>query len=230
MILDSPPVVIAILVPAFVLALTIHEFCHALTAYLLGDDTAEKAGRLSMNPLVHLDLFGTLLLFLVGFGYAKPVPVNIKKFKHPRRDEALVAAAGPGSNFLMALAIGLSLRFAAPGVVNAYQSSGQGDFVVLALMAAGILAVHVNLLLAILNILPIYPLDGAHVLENTLPIEKAMRFRESARFSMIFFLAIFFIPQLRNFIFGPIFPILHGIVGDILGPLQYILAQERFFG
>ena len=92
-----------ILAPVILFSLTIHEYAHALVAYRLGDDTAKNQGRLSLNPLVHLDLLGTLLLFIVHFGWAKPVPVNPRNFKNPKKDMLLVALAGPVSNILTAI-------------------------------------------------------------------------------------------------------------------------------
>ena len=93
-----------ILVPVILFSLTIHEYAHALVAYRLGDDTAKRQGRLSLNPLVHLDLLGTLLLFIVHFGWAKPVPVDPRNFRNPKKDMLLVALAGPVSNILTAIA------------------------------------------------------------------------------------------------------------------------------
>jgi len=101
---------IILLAPPILLALTFHEFSHGWMAYKLGDPTAKLAGRLTMNPLVHLDPFGTLMIFLVRFGWAKPVPVNPRYFKEPKRDMLLVSVAGPGANMLLAFASGMLLR------------------------------------------------------------------------------------------------------------------------
>src|SRR5512138_263114 len=93
---------LAILLPVFLLALTIHEFAHGWVAHRLGDPTARLEGRLTLNPLAHLDPIGTLAILLIGFGWARPVPVDPRRFRQPRRDAVLVAAAGPASNLLLA--------------------------------------------------------------------------------------------------------------------------------
>ena len=99
-----------ILVPVILFSLTIHEYAHALVAYRLGDDTAKRQGRLSLNPLVHLDVLGTLLLFIVHFGWAKPVPVDPRNFRNPKKDMLMVALAGPVSNILTAIAAAVILK------------------------------------------------------------------------------------------------------------------------
>ena len=101
------PIIALSFIIALLIGLTIHEASHAISANKLGDDTAKLMGRASFNPLVHLDLFGTLFLFIVGFGWGKPVPVNPNKFKNPVRDEIIVSLTGPFSNILIALIFGL---------------------------------------------------------------------------------------------------------------------------
>jgi Zn-dependent protease len=161
---------IASLVPAFaivLLSLTVHEWAHAWTADRLGDPTARMLGRVSFNPIVHIDLLGTVILPLLavfsGFpilGWAKPVPVNISRLRHPKRDFMIVAAAGPASNLVMAAiaAAAFHAMTSSPGEV------GQGVLPRLLLAA-----VSINVLLAVFNMLPIPPLDGGNVLAGLLP-------------------------------------------------------------
>ena len=103
------------LIPGFILGLTLHEFSHALVADRLGDSTARRMGRLTLNPLAHLDLFGSLMLIFAGFGWAKPVPVNYHSLRSPRRDMALIAVAGPVSNVVLGGGAGVGVRAADAG-------------------------------------------------------------------------------------------------------------------
>ena len=158
-----------------IVALTIHEAAHAWTAERLGDPTARMLGRVSLNPLVHIDPIGTILLPLIavmtGFpilGWAKPVPVNVSRLRHHRRDFMIVAAAGPISNFLQALVIALVFRALYP--------TSASDL----LPAILKLGVTINLSLTFFNLIPIPPLDGGNVLAGLVP-ERAARFLDQLR-------------------------------------------------
>jgi Zn-dependent protease len=155
-----------LLAPPILIALTFHEYAHAYAAYRRGDDTARQLGRLSLNPLRHLDPFGTLMIFLVHFGWAKPVPVNPSRLKNPRKDMLWIAAAGPLSNMVLALVSGLLLRmiFSIEGMpdVQTGRPIGPVSFMVM-------MSLQINLALAIFNILPIAPLDGSKILSGILP-------------------------------------------------------------
>lgn len=205
------PEAIVMIVPVLLFSLTVHEFAHAFAAFRLGDDTAQRAGRLTLNPLAHLDPIGTLMLFLVGFGYAKPVPINIRNLKRPRRDDSIIAAAGPASNLLVAIVVGLALRLSFPTLMESLRTHPENATLIQAVVSMATMAMFINLVLCVFNILPIYPLDGSHVMENSLPVAKAMKFRESARYSLIFFLIIFFVPPVREIIFAPV-----GIIANLI--------------
>ena len=165
---------ISIMVLPLIFAVTLHEAAHAWVADKLGDDTARRMGRVSFNPLRHIDPFGTVILpalFIASgapfmFGYAKPVPVNFSRLRHPKRDMALVAAAGPAMNFLIAIACSLlwHLHSVLPEALAAFW---------LEMITKGIVF---NVMLGVFNLLPLPPLDGGRVLTGLLPKPLAMRF------------------------------------------------------
>jgi len=164
-----------LIAPPILLALTFHEFAHAYVANRLGDDTAKQSGRLSLNPLRHLDPLGTIMIFLVHFGWAKPVPVNPYHLKNPKKDMLWISAAGPCANMILALASGILLRLlvATAGAPDRYSFMGLLTYVVF-------MSLQINLALAIFNILPIAPLDGSKILSGLLPagFEKMLYFME----------------------------------------------------
>ncbi len=147
--------------PAILFSLTVHEYFHAWTAHKFGDDTAKDMGRLTLNPMAHLDLLGTISLFISGFrfGWAKPVPVNPFNLRNPRVADTWIAAAGPISNLGLALIFGIIFRALMEMQVNVPEA------IVLFLY----LSVTINVSLAFFNLVPLYPLDGSHVLRNMLP-------------------------------------------------------------
>ena len=168
-------------IPGILFGFTIHEFAHAWTAWKLGDDTAERQGRLTLNPLAHLDPLGTLLILFAGFGWARPVPVNPARFKHPRRDDVLVTLAGPASNLLTA---GL--------MAVAYQlvPSGGGDSLTGTFSELLYRGIYFNLLLCFFNLIPIFPLDGARILRGLLPLNQAYTFSKLETAGPLILLAI----------------------------------------
>ena len=153
-----------LIAPPILLALTFHEYAHAYVANRLGDDTAKQSGRLTLNPLRHLDPLGTIMIFLVHFGWAKPVPVNPYRLKNPKKDMLWISAAGPLSNMVLALASGILLRI----LKAAGETPAQTSFLGL-LMDVVFMSLQINLALAIFNILPIAPLDGSKILSGLLP-------------------------------------------------------------
>jgi Zn-dependent protease len=159
--LFSEPVLALAWVVAVLTAVTVHEFSHGLAAYLRGDKTAEAAGRLTLNPLSHIDIFGFLSFLLIGYGWAKPVPYNPYKLKNPRWDGILVAMAGPGSNLLLAFMASLFIRLFIGTEI--FDSTNL-------LLVFLFLMIHLNLALLFFNLIPLPPLDGSkiwHAIFNT---------------------------------------------------------------
>ncbi|HKY74419.1 MAG TPA: site-2 protease family protein, partial [Patescibacteria group bacterium] len=152
--LFSNPILFLLNIGALLVALTIHEFSHAVVADKLGDPTPRLKGRITLNPIKHLDPFGTLLLLFAGFGWGKPVEYDPYNLRHPRKDSALIALAGPASNILMAVALSFLLRlFPLPDILTAFAT----------------FTIHISLVLAVFNFIPIHPLDGGRVLIGFLP-------------------------------------------------------------
>lgn len=179
-------------------AIILHEVMHGVTARMLGDDTAQRAGRLTLNPLAHVDLFGTIILpaMLIFFsapvfGYAKPVPVDFGKLRNPRTGMMMVAAAGPVTNLLLASISILLMLIIAP-----YENSGVAPSLFRPLWMMLQASLGVNVALAIFNLIPILPLDGGRVLVGVLPFRLA---RALARFEFAGLLIIFVLLYSRTF-------------------------------
>jgi Zn-dependent protease len=166
--LFSEPLLFVALILAIIVALTFHEFSHAAVANALGDKTAERMGRMSLNPLVHLDPVGFLMLLMAGFGYARPVPYNPSNLRNRRRDPVLIGMAGPASNVLMAVIFAYALKFFAP-------SLGPSNLLIQFLFFAA----FININLAVFNMLPVPPLDGSKVLLALLQGHKWTRLRHT---------------------------------------------------
>jgi Zn-dependent protease len=164
-----------LIAPPILLALTFHECAHAYAAYRYGDDTAKQSGRLTLNPLRHLDPLGTIMIFLVHFGWAKPVPVNPSRLGNPKKDMLWISAAGPLANMVLALASGLLIRvlLIMGNIPDRHTAIGLLFFML-------IMSLQINLALAIFNILPVAPLDGSKILSALLPArhEKLITFLE----------------------------------------------------
>ena len=150
-----------LIIPSILLALTVHEYSHAWMAYKFGDPTSKMLGRLSLNPFIHLDPIGTVMLFLVGFGWAKPVPVDLRYFANPKRMMLWVALAGPLSNIFLAFIFGLLIVFFSTSNLMYNQNTAFiGNILVYSL--------QINLALAFFNMFPIPPLDGSKILRGIL--------------------------------------------------------------
>ena len=190
----SLPQIIAIL-----LALSVHEWAHGFVAYQLGDPTAKHAGRLTLNPIAHLDFLGTLLFLTVGFGWGKPVPVNPRYFRSYRRDTALVSLAGPASNLTLAFIALLLLRFIAPGsaetLANVSPFSASGGNLLSAVLVS---SVAINLGLMAFNLLPIAPLDGSKIAGAFVPLRYEDRFDELMRYGPYILLGLLLLERALN--------------------------------
>lgn len=196
---------LALSVLVLLFSLTVHEAAHAWAADRLGDATARRLGRLSLNPFVHLDLVGTVLVPAVAIatgapliGWAKPVPVHPARLGRPRRDLMAVAAAGPASNLLLALAAALTIRLAPPWPAAAGQIAIAEP---LAALAAATL--QVNLLLAVFNLLPLPPLDGSAVVGGLLPVPLAARYERIRPYGILILYALVFTGALERLIAPP---------------------------
>ncbi|MBW2016148.1 MAG: site-2 protease family protein [Deltaproteobacteria bacterium] len=191
-------------IPVLLFAITIHEYSHGKAALSLGDPTAQRAGRLTMNPLSHIDPIGAICLFLFNFGWAKPVPVNIRYFKNIRRDTILMALSGPVANLAAAFVTGIFLRF--------YFIPNEIYLKVLFYLLI------MNLGLGLFNLIPIPPLDGSHVLENLLHGETRRKYLSFQRYGPFFLLGIILLENVTHI----------GIFNFILGVPMTFLA--RLFG
>ena len=180
--------------PAILFALTVHEFFHAWTAHRFGDNTARDMGRLTLNPLAHLDFFGTLMLFVsqFRFGWAKPVPVNPMNFRNARVADMWVAAAGPLSNMGLAIIFGLIFRVLAQSQMEIPE----------AVAIFLILSVSINVSLAFFNLIPLFPLDGSHILRNLLPPQYDATLDRLNAFAPIILMAFIFLGAF-SFVLGP---------------------------
>jgi len=191
--LDIPTIIERVIV--LLIAFTVHELAHAVTADYLGDPTPRRMGRITLNPLKHLDPFGTIMLIIAGFGWAKPVMTNPMNMRgNPHTSMAIVAFAGPLSNLVMA---GIAAIFFRLGLIdiNVLMSGGGA----LSFSSLVFQFLYINLALAFFNLLPVPPLDGSRILYAILPAEMVYRLRPLEQYGfMILFLVVFFVPQVLN--------------------------------
>jgi Zn-dependent protease len=176
------PDLLILRIPAILLALTIHEYAHGYIAYRLGDSTARDAGRLTLNPIAHLDVFGTIMLMFGPFGWAKPVPINGYNFSNPKRDSIWVSLAGPASNILLAIVFGYSYRIlvaVTPGIL-----ANQNIVIFFQL------CILINIGIAFFNLIPIPPLDGSHILIGLLPDRMIPSYLNKMRFMPMVFMGL----------------------------------------
>lgn len=201
------------LVPGL-LAITCHEVSHGYIAWRFGDPTARMLGRLTLNPLKHLDIVGTLMIFFIGIGWAKPVPVVFENLRNPKRDMIWVAAAGPVTNLLLATLSALLLR----GIVaigNPALSASAAAMVLEPVVLMLAFSVYINLLLAIFNMIPVPPLDGGRVLVGLLPYRQAAAWSRIEPYGMIIIIVLVFFTNVFSYVISPV---LHLGVQLLAGP------------
>ncbi|WP_041720652.1 site-2 protease family protein [Pseudodesulfovibrio piezophilus] len=198
-----------ILAPGLLIALVAHEVAHGYVAYLLGDPTAQSQGRLTLNPLKHLDPIGTLAFFFVHFGWAKPVPVNPRYFKDVRFGMLLTAIAGPGVNFILAAVFAIVMHIL---TTIQFQSGTLWESIIVPFYLICQAGVYVNLILGIFNLIPIPPLDGSNVLAYFLPPRIAQLYMSLSRYGFIVLIGLILIGQYSGYslIGQVIFPLVRG--------------------
>jgi Zn-dependent protease len=218
----SPLQLLAVLVIPVLFAITVHEAAHGWVASKLGDRTALMLGRVTFNPIKHIDPIGTVLVplatfFFVGFlfGWAKPVPVDWRNLRHPRRDMALVAVAGPGANLVMALFWGAMVKL---GVLLL----PDGQWIALPLIYMGAAGILINVFLMVLNLMPLLPLDGGRVVNAMLPPKVAILFSRLEPFGLIILLALL----ITGLLGAILLPIVIGTVDLLPGSA---IVRELFF-
>lgn len=204
---------IVIYAPPIIFAITVHEAAHGYAARHFGDMTAYKAGRITLNPLKHIDLFGTILLpaltILLGgilFGWAKPVPVDFSRLRNPKKDMLWVAAAGPASNFLMAIFWVFLIKL----------SMGAPEAISFPLVAMGKAGISINIVLMVLNLLPLPPLDGGRIAVSLLPMPYALKFAQIERYGFIILIALMFSGVL-NKILDPFINAVYALIISLFG-------------
>ena len=193
---------LSVRLPVILAALTFHEYAHGWVADKLGDPTARLSGRLTFNPLAHLDPIGTLALIFSPVGWAKPVPVNFNNLRHPRRDMVWVAAAGPGANLILAAVSAWSLRLFEGGGAIVESSWLAGLATPLYLMLQ--VSVLINVALAIFNLLPLPPLDGGRIVSGLLPPRQAASYGRLERYGFVILLVLIFSGAVDRLIWPPI--------------------------
>lgn len=199
-----------------IIAFTVHEFAHAYSAYKFGDMTAYNEGRVTLNPRVHLDVLGTILILLAGFGWAKPVPVNPSRFKYPRAMGIVVSLLGPVSNLLLAV-IGLLIYYfvSSTGLV-----AGASRGVQMAVETFLNYFIYLNMLLFLFNLIPLPPLDGYRVVSDLLPLRTRYKLEQYAHWGSYIFLLLVFIPPLRRVTLDPYLSLIEPITrffGSLIG-------------
>lgn len=194
--LNVNPAYFLLYLAALVVAITIHEFAHARTADYLGDPTPRLQGRISLNPLRHLDLFGMVFLLFAGFGWGKPVQFDPFNLKDPRRDSAIISVAGPVSNILLALLLAIVIRIYPTELLYPF--------------------IQFNVTLAIFNLLPIHPLDGFKIVGGILPRDKAHEWYQLERYGIIFLILLILPLGQRSMLDSILGPPVHFIINILI--------------
>lgn len=195
--LFSNPLVFFLVAGALIISISIHEFAHAYASHKLGDDTAKYLGRVTLNPLSHLDPIGTLLLLVAGFGWGRPVPFNPYNLANPKRDSAIISLAGPVSNFLLALVLTIFFHiFSFVPIINTFLY----------------LTILYNIMLGIFNLIPVHPLDGFKVVNGILPHNLSVQWLQMAPYG-IFILIFLVMTDAVSQIVSPVIEIILRLLG-----------------
>jgi Zn-dependent protease len=217
------PVVALMVGGSLLIAITVHEFSHSLVAYLLGDQTSKRLGRLSLNPIRHMDPTGTVLLFLVGFGWGKPVPVNDRALRYGRQGMALVSGIGPVSNVITAVVFALPFRAGLLAWPFRLFSTSLGGWVEGILAQIFSVIILFNIILAVFNLLPIFPLDGSKVVQGLLPRDMARNFVRLERYGPVILMVIIGLDLIAGV------GILRAIVGPMVNYVSQAIVGHTFF-
>ena len=183
------------LIPAVLISLTIHECSHGYVSYLLGDNTAKSQGRLTLNPLKHLDPIGFIMMLIVGFGWAKPVPINPYFYRDRRKGVFLVSIAGPLSNVVLAFFVAIIYK-----LFPLWFGGSTSNMVVIYIFNLLGFLIRLNLTLAVFNLIPIPPLDGSKILMSVLPARQAIAMQNFERYSNIILILLLFTGALSGFL------------------------------
>lgn len=198
------PLILLYRIPALLVAITVHEYAHGRVSEAFGDPTPRWSGRLSLNPIRHLDMLGSLMILLVGFGWAKPVPVNPNYYKNPRRDMALVGLAGPITNFVTAIILGrLGFFFLTGPLGSSDLAPILGDFL--------IWIVLINIALGLFNLVPIPPLDGSKVLAYFVPDRLLPAYWQLEKYGILILLLVLFVSG--NILWQILTPLMRFVLG-----------------
>lgn len=209
-------------VPMILLAITVHEYMHARVALMCGDPTAKNMGRITLNPIAHLDPIGAICLMFLPVGWGKPVPVNPSNFRNPNRDDVWVSIAGPATNLALAIVIGVAFRL----IPWQYCLRDLGPFSVrcsLSLFRMLYVGLMINIGLAVFNMLPLSPLDGSHVVRGLLPRRASMAFEQFSRYAPGILIGLILLehvlnkPLLSAILIPPISFLARLIAGPIVG-------------
>ncbi|GIO65611.1 site-2 protease family protein [Paenibacillus sp. JTLBN-2024] len=215
--LEQLPFYLVVLVIAF----TVHEFSHAYFANKFGDPTAKLLGRVTLNPAVHFDLLGIILLLIAGFGWARPVPVNRDNFKSPRLMGVVVSAAGPLSNFFLAV-IGTFIYslLISTGVLASISNEKLLEAIMMFFQLFGLM----NFFLFLFNLIPLPPLDGYRIVEDLVPRRVRGKLQQVEQWSVFIFLLILFIPVLQRYTISPLYQLARDLYYHFMQVFLHILS------
>lgn len=215
MLFRSDPMMLLYLVPTILISLTVHEFSHGYVAYRLGDPTAKAMGRLSFNPVKHLDFLGTLLLLFTGFGWAKPVQINPMYFNDIKKGTMLVSLAGPLSNVLLAILSNIVLI----STISMRNTAG------LIIGTFAYIMYFININLAVFNLLPIPPMDGSKILAGILPNRQYYKILEYERYvQVVLILIVFLMPGVLTTLMKPLTGLLDTAIKTLVNPIARLFT------